>query len=525
MTDLVTVKLTGPIELYHGSTRLYAITCYIRKNRLLLAAYLHQTKVLPGPGFQVPEYQVWRGEVNSALDDFERYFTNMTQPWTKQVIFLFALERLFALKISPPPYISSLLQELIPAKIIERPERRAAFEELVDWARQVDATRTLAQADPLFQVEFFTVMRQPIQFFADINTARRYAKGDDNLFIYTIPAGINLQLLDISNPETIQRLMMPPYPYSDWTPYTEDIVLYFTEGDLLQARGSVVIMLIDWFRDRTVQSMQAFDTEFEAEKKKWDATLRWTLPERRQTSWDSEDYRDKMLQGKSWPDFLIDMIEDLRQNHPEIWQHIAQKAETEATPLIAAGIQQKFPMFPESREDQPGSYDYLMRFTDFMDSAWSQQYTAWSQQGQAMVLQFLQKFVTLLGQTYGQINTTLEAKLPSYAQYRNWQQLGWDLKDNWNSWFEHEIVSPRGLWSAIHFLRLHNLGSKRLSVYQIDTLVIHTFITSPQLQFYQGWYDAEPYEVMISNPDEYGHMTKMTTQYAFDNDLCSYNLS
>jgi hypothetical protein len=305
--------------------------------------------------------------------------------------------------------------------------------------------------------------------------------------------------------------------------------------------GYAVYGLLSWYWDPVEVRLK----EFQMERDRLDQTVwpsyKWYL--RQQLGLDiaygdEKEIEAQLLQGQPWPVAVARFVQGLYDAQREVWLYFARKASVvvseTATPesanvQIVQYILTKYPTFPPKRMDL---------FEEFWDGLYWEQYQASSQKRTDMQRQVLDTFATHLAQHFGWQPEGGEARLRQWiAEASKIHEIGWrTLKDRlaeyWFSVFVHPLLSAKGAWTWIHWLRLNDLTGigvsqkQRLSSYAIDTLVVYTLVNSSfwKQHHLNGWVCAKPYEVMVYQPQDHGRMTKMTTVYDATSADCEYRV-
>lgn len=239
------ITLLPETQVYHGSVRLYQITCYIRRNQEALIEYL-------------------KGDLTSDVSDVDpSVYTELTKLYTKykKPLYLKNPVSKEVLYIATMLLLLSKNNKNISVYRVwnEFFKRSNGFNTsmsedqdvslLLDFALDVEGELGLEA----FNLMFYSSMRLPVQFFSpDYATSEQYAldvidtpKGE--VYTYTLTSPVSL--LDYDDEETVQELSETVY--ASKIPYSlEDITYYTYSRNILDARASIMkvsmVSLYDW---------------------------------------------------------------------------------------------------------------------------------------------------------------------------------------------------------------------------------------------------------------------------------------
>lgn len=135
-------------------------------------------------------------------------------------------------------------------------------------------------------------------------------------------------------------------------------------------------------------------------------------------------------------------------------------------------------------------------------------------------------------------------------------RLAGALVREWEIYFEHELISPRGLWNMTHWrtlfaesfgikyhrpelkkpqtieakegtemkFRTESYPEPRISYYHYDTLLVYTLHQSAWAEKAKinGWICHNPPEIVVFNPSTVGTMVKVNANFKHDSPACIY---
>lgn len=542
------VTLSSDTTLFHGSTRLYSLTCYIRRQRPILQRYLSDLHANRLTSTEADDK--WIGLAARTLSKYEILLTPIPdQPWTMHVLFLFLMTKMY--ESSRRFRVSSALDPLISDEIKSRPFRAEALERLRKWMQEVEKQRNLDDIDQqtLLEVPFFSVMRQPVQFFADEKTALRYGKDTDRVYVYRTLHPV--QLVNISDVPTIRTLMADGYPFASWyfffcfhmtnqiprLPYETKTIAHFAEFETVaDARLAILASQKAWYLEPIENKLADWEIETSRLDELWKQKYKWTYPDRQQRPFTYETL-DEWLKDTSWPQLVSDMVNDVYRNQNDtIWNYLVHQVKATSnndeakTRAIVEHILQRWPDREAIYEDL--AYGWQNTFLDLMEGA----NLYWTQDKRKQRIRDKQKW--LVGQArawISDLSTTFEARDPKALEqllvpefeysFLRFERLANNLAKEWPSLFTNECISPRGLWLFTNWRILHSTGTVRKSIYEIDTLIVQSFRTSEFVKKAEinGWICMQPYEVMIIYPERFGSMQKQTATFDFQSPACIYD--
>jgi len=526
-----------PSVLYRGSSHLYHVHCYINNMRVPLSEYLNQ---IHHPQFANPvsslsdvQLSEWQKRTRYALDNYSILMPNdfsPEYPWTYHVVFLFCMQTMSSLGI-PTVRVSDFLAEQVAEFQQSKPLYTKLYGELISWAKDLDRCRDLRDVDhkKLLNLDFFNVMRQPIQFFSSETIATMYAKnGPHELYQYDLDQEI--KVVNISEVSNIQSLMSSPeMPYWSTTVYSEEITKYF-ECNPDNITATSIIDILDAHYAPIKESMAAYDLETERLEQLW-VGLKWHRYKTLGLSYYDEGTVDKILAGHdSWLGFLQFMVPDLYENQRELWLHLVQQYQittgdnpnnhTWVTDQIVEHILIKFPGIDDENVDS---------FLELMDGLYYSNISKRREDRKVPIVQQLIPFFEALKTRFRVKVSNIEkfdafmTKILSQSNHHAWVRTVGDLTEIWSEVFEIPILSPRGLWLTVQWPILQNLDQRgRLSWYNVDCLLVYTLTTSSWFKTAKvdGWVCLNPYEVMVYHPEKHGKIRRMMDTYV--NTECQY---
>lgn len=505
--------LNWKVPLYTGSKRLYNIQCYINKNKHWVDRYIQDIKKDSIRPLALEDEKM----VIAAIDQYEKYMPNETRnanPWTKQIVLLYILDQIYVAS-KTPFLISKAVQQLYTQ--VMNPVYADSYQHLIDFIQTIESGK--GNLDELFNVEFFTVMRLPIQFFADRTKALVYAKGSESC-VYSYDRKENLKLINIYDELYLSK------PLLDSTePYTDHIISYYTETTRESLRRELISTMIEEPLNVFRQDKRKRLDEIE-DLKVYD----WTLNQRLKTSWDDNQYIDILKyasKSDTWDGIILYIIRDLQNNQPEIWYALLQKYNIkldtpeqipEAEISLRKHIIQRFP-FDLSQDT--ANYDFE-NFSYFFNIIYNDTWSVIRQETTKQEIEYITTILEHLNKFFIIKNPMLISQLIQESQktYSHRFFLS-KFSSGWLDYFEQDIISPKGMWTAINWLRYtQDKSDKRLSWYSIDTLLIYSVMSTRYFidNKYQGWYCEKVYEIMIVNPDSHGRLIRHNIP--FDTNVC-----
>jgi hypothetical protein len=514
------IVLDWKTPLYHGSVRLYSIQCFIDKTKPVFLKYLKDI------GYLSPATEEDQKLTLYALDNYEKYMPKDAtgNPWTKHIVLLYIVDQMY--KISRPFLISKMVKDVY--QNVLKDVYRESYLELVDWIGKAEQLKE-SEVDLYFDISFFSVMRLPIQFFSDRQTAYRYSKKDESK-LYRYELIENLKLLNISDLD-ILNLTQNQMPFNSWESYAHKIFNYYTESDEPAVRKEILYDFIE--KDLNLISTQRTETTNNIKKFK---TYNWNLNDRLNTSWDASDYYqilEKSAGSTNWYQIISYIVKDLRDNQPEIWLALLEKYNIildtpDKIPLVHQQlcnyIIQKYPVVTD-----PDNY-HFEGLNEFFDLIY------WRESDKLNLL-FKRKYQEYITDLFKHLDLYFELRpeaqnfktdfIFKFVNSHNHLEMlmGSDMIINWNKYFKFDIMSPRGLWISINWFRLiKDPNLPRLSWYTVDTLLVYSLINSKYFKEnqFQGWYCKNQYEIMVCQPATYGIITRTDIPFELDRTNCGY---
>jgi len=233
----------------------------------------------------------------------------------------------------------------------------------------------------------------------------------------------------------------------------------------------------------------------------------------------------------------MSIVKDLTKNHPEIWYALLKKYNLNIEqPSQIEKIQQQLTMiivkeFPEKEMYGDSEYVSFENFEEFFNIVFWNEYEKSKTDIDEMLRERLLTFFYHINKGFMLNNSgknLIDNIITEFLKYRNINSIkDSELFIEWEKYFEYDIISPRGLWIAINWVRITTkLEEKyRLSWYFVDTLLIYTLINSDYFKnnHYQGWICNEPFEVMIYEPEKYGKLIRLDIPFDFNKYDCTYD--
>jgi hypothetical protein len=236
------VTLKPGEKLYHGSTRLYQIHCYIRRNKELLRTYLRGR--LTSDISSVTEYVYLQLQV---LYEVYRASLYEGDPVTKEILYLATVQLLF---VTGSGHVSvySVWNEFLS-------ENDQDVLELLEFANDVEERRP-----GVFELMFYSSMLLPVQFFTkSYSNARGYAIRRPSLggAVYTYEVHREVKLLDYDDPDTVEELKRTVF--ASKVPFSEADIKYYTDSPTLVALREDLLTLTRHFLylDEVIEILRA----------------------------------------------------------------------------------------------------------------------------------------------------------------------------------------------------------------------------------------------------------------------------
>jgi hypothetical protein len=510
----------GPAPLYHGSARLYSLQCYIRRSKPLLQRYLFD---LGGrlPVRVSPNYQEWLDEVRDILGRGDLLFPgggNPYLPWTVDILFLRILEEMYA-SLGYTLRLSTLMPALFPSA------NWPVIPKLLAWLRTVEgyASVEALEAEHSLEPEFFSVMRQPVQFFGSQETALLYGKGENQLYQYQ-PVRY-LRLLDISDVTTVRELVEPGQPFASFAPHSASLVQYYTERGLADYRASALTHHLLEFYSRDAARQQRLNRESGQRTEALLSSYSWVRFRRvvRAEEWRHSSKAKRwasLLTGQSYRDMLTEELLVIKSIQPAAYQLLLTQWQVSGVVELRSAILKVYP--EESVADRP------VLLLDVFEGYLSVQLEAEGLRTRREIGSWLVSAVSAGGNFLGAqpgvdfLSLWVELGNSFWGGVRTFIYGEFGLK--YFSYFTTEIASPAGDWHLSQWETLHTTSRapRRFSTYLQDTMIVLTLTTSDLFQQREldGWWCTEPGEIMLYQPAAKGQLTKVTSTYHVDR--CRY---
>ena len=232
-------SLVAGTTLYHGSTRLYHINCYLRAHSEQVADYLRTSQLSTNTGTEVVLRKLLPIAFQRAL--LRRYEQYLSQP--KETLRPVTQEILYAMTVG-------LLEEYNLTQYSVRAIWNTLFErrrtDLLSFAEQLEDQRTLDEA---FRVDFYSTMGLPVQFFTPSReVASIYADRDPVGQVLTYSLQKSLSLPDLSDQDTVDELTRTVYSSEERFPleWLLDHTASKTYADLRLEMLLQTLGFIDW---------------------------------------------------------------------------------------------------------------------------------------------------------------------------------------------------------------------------------------------------------------------------------------
>lgn len=507
--------------LYNGSVKIYSIQCYINKTKNLLYEYLEKIKTLQNENISEEGEEI----VKNAIISYEKYMpkTTLSNPWTKQVVMLYIIENMF--KLNNIFIVSNLTEKYL--KDLWNIIYKESYIDLVNFMKKIEGLNPSSTSDNIilekeFNVEFFSVMRLPVQFFADRTIAYRYTKGNE-AYLYKYERNVDLKLLNISDENILYEMVESSMPFNSFETYDEKTVLYYTEMNINSLRRTIVFPMIEnSINEIKKESNKLLD---DTEKLK---IYNWNLNHRLNTSYDDPEYLNILrsaAKSNKWGDIINYIISDLRKNQPEIWNKLLEQNDIKVeTPDKISEVEKE--LYNIILTKFPSENIYFEDFEDYFNIIYRSEH-------KKTVEAIRDKYTNVLSEWIDNLNICFKLKdnliknelIKKIIGTYNKDMMIRNLFEEWKNYFTFDIISPRGLWIVNNWLR-STISHKepRVSYYATDTLLIYTLINSTYYikNQYQGWYCENTYEIMIHNPSNYGNLVRVDIPFNHNDPNCSY---
>ena len=494
---------------------MYSLQCYIRRSRPYLERYLSD---LQGrlPVRVAPDYDDWISEVREIIARGDLIFPgggNPYLPWTVEVLLLRILEEMYT-SLGYAMRLSTLLPAHFPS------EQWPIMTRLLQWISTVEGYTTVdaLEIDYPLEPEYFSVMRQPVQFFGSQETALIYGKGENQLYVFQ-PSRY-LRLLDISDPVTVKELTGVGYPFSSFTPHSSSIIQQYTEVSLDHYRASALTHHLLNFYSADEDRQYAIANKYNnirndlAEKYKWQ---RYRVLEE-SDAWNDASATERwelLLGGQSYEDMLMKELLLAVRERPNAYQWIVAKYGTDDNYELVGNIQEEF---PEEKVLNGHPSRFVFRtFEGYLDKVESETYESEEREKGKWLVGAVTAGNNFLGAKEG--IDFLEVWIQEHNSY--WGGVhgfifnGLGLK--YFDYFTTEIASPRGDWTLSQWRLLYPTkeDKARFSTYIQDTMIVYSLTTSPffNREKIDGWWCTVPAEIMLYRPADKGEMRKTTGIY------------
>ena len=497
--------------LYHGSARLYSIQCYIRRSKPFLERYLFD---LQGrlPVRLAPDYEEWLMGVRKILSRGDVIFPARENPylsWTVDVTLLRILEEMYT-TLGYTLKLSTILATNFSTSDFLSLSKLLTKIRIIENYEYVDQLEVDYPLDP----QYFSVMRMPVQFFGSRNTALRYGKGENQLYVYQ--PSRPLMLLNLDNQYNIEKLITENAPFASFSPHSESVIRHHVEISLeiYRAKALTYHLLRLYNKDE-----RTHDVIRRREERILVVNSRYQWLRYREASKMTLDQRwDVLLGGQTYDQMLREELDTAqRERLSTVYQWLVNKYGSNDNAVISQRIREEFPA-PTLRIDLTfegylnDQIDVIHEDTDLKIGRWLQDavHNGDNFLGANLGINFAQVWVEL---------SVLYSRDLHQILYRG---LGLKYFD----YFTTEIASPRGDWTISRWEYLFPSFEEvktRFSTYLQDTMIVYNLIHSAFFKDndLDGWMCDNRAEVMVHQPSRKGEMKKVTTVY--NTDRCLYS--
>jgi len=216
-------------KLYTGSSRLFAIKCYLDRNRSYWERWFSEAH--PVEDINVVPDELWP-KIELIVNQLDQQHQSISDfnysPWNQQVTFV-ALVKLLVDNGLTTISISTLLEALLNFD-----QRTRSWSELLDFARKVENARD----GKALETHFYSVMRLPIQFFGTYAKAKAYSQ---RVYEYTVTTPISLP--DINKSDMARELLKKVYDSP--TPFPREELDYYIGAEVKDVKAIILRTLFD----------------------------------------------------------------------------------------------------------------------------------------------------------------------------------------------------------------------------------------------------------------------------------------
>ncbi len=530
MASSIKIVAPNPHEtLYHGSSRLYRIQCFILKNGPLLDPYLQHLHSSNFIEASEQEYTEQAQKIQGYIKHFlGRLPVNRIGDGSlnEHVLYLLTLEKLSQTSEGSSMRVSRVL-ELAQAKDREYAFETRTLDDLLKFSMQVEACRNADEltSKGLFDVSFYSVMKSPVQFFGTRETALSYASNSDE-FLYGYdfsPEAHNF--LDIDDLGTVKELMTQPgMPFFSGEIYSKGDIEYYTQRVGRHVREMAIFGTLNSLPElppsetalgyielpiRRPYNPQKINRDWMGEKLGPLSEQELQLPE--------------LLQGDTLRTVLMKFFEQLYQESRESWILLCEVLKLDLTTgaeslqlqLVDAALL-KFPVLnSKTRDDVFKWVDRATRDHRLVKAkiVYHRKYIIPYLKKAIRLFNGNQACVQLLGDLLSYEYVATQGSISGSAS-----AVGYSLREKWSVYFDLEIVSPRGLWVTLNWDKLQSDSTgqeKRISQYELDSLVVFSLVSSPWFQNsgLRGWRCQTMGEWMVYRPELSGKMRKVQSGF------------
>jgi len=514
-------KLVAPpphLTLYHGSVGLYMIQAYVNQHKHLLDAYLSQlatqTRVVNFSDTLLDMINAHLAKLRNRLKTEHSPQVNANNP----VLFLVFLRVARKLGVAGAFSVAELVLSALPDRgnLRSALPRQADIMSLVSFAYRVEECASLAEVEKrgLLNSDFYSSMRQPIQFFGLRDTAKLYAHERES-FLYAYDLNNDgrarrLLLLDIDNPATIAAMTQPGMPFHQASQSLTDAQLEFiSESNAAELRSEIF--------------ERHFGGSTGLEGVELDPAYAKSNPLVHSMTMSTPQCSEAVFRAA-----MRDLLHAKCKTSRDAWLMCMRGAGLDTDQLaeetVNAALVDRLVAYLKRKSDEPFVFrveEHRQFVTDFFDAQrrkWFN-YKLKEDNKNLVVL----PAVRYMARVFGVREDTAAGQVVKEFLEHGTKPGGYleaiEVFRHWDEMFQVELLSPRSLWMSMYPAWLYDPSSSptRLSSYMADALVIHILRNSKWLSANSdtviGWICSSMDEWMIIHPERHGKMRKERQQY------------
>jgi hypothetical protein len=499
--DLVTIK---KCKLYHGSPKLRYIQDYIKNNSEEIKWYLKQVKTesyhfddetLDKIAFRLDKYTQWIP--TDTTHPFEMY--------SKEVLII-SLIKLIRERIIGSKF--PLISKVISQSILTKSEIWQEWFKItvIRWILEIETQHQSTNVS----VKYLSVMREPIQFFGNLDTATRYAKGNQ-AFIYSYVLTSTVKLLNLSDFRTVNALRETVF--SSIEQYTINVLTLHTENNDEQISCQLIQNLIIPYD----KEYEEWSHRFRNEKNKDHRKLLWQLSYGSCYDYGDNFYnlyskrievnQNKLLnhnyQKSAWRRFLKVILNDVQRDQNSIYNFLCDRFKVTCLLSLYEVLLRKYPVLSDANS---GS------FGDLIDGVYWQEIEKEYYENIQKIKVICLTFLDVLKGQFGSRDRFDELSLKFVERIKNFGYGSFDfckrLAKIWDELYAIPICSPYGVFTCSFWKYFSNRQTEikeRISNYTTDALLSYIIIENTEIVI-DGWYSQYPSdEVALFDPEIKGY--------------------